>query len=132
MGDCTSRPEFSTEEAHIKERNSINDKEFIYLPTLELLHDYDDKPITTEDEQDEANLQLYTLENQIPKLEKKLSALLLAIPPESGKLLIEIQKGKDIIPNASCIYNPKPYVEVELSPMNMIFSTNQSKAYIPY
>ena len=131
MGDCGSRPDKSLEEAHLKEINPKNNEEFKHMPSLHRVKGYADKSISTADDQDEANKILHSLEKQIPLLEKELERALSESPKEACKLTIEIQKGKDIIPNAICVSNPKPYVRVELFPVKLTFLSSPSCAHIP-
>ena len=131
MGDCASRPKPEDEKTHISRQNHTNDSKFTHMLSFPILNSYNDGPIKTADDLDEAKTQINYLEKQIPILESKLSELLSGKTTNTQKLIIEVQKGKDIIPPVPCIYDPCPYVKIELSPVKIAYRTGISKKFIP-
>lgn len=131
MGDCASRPKEEEEKKHINEKNSPNDNHFIYKISGQVLESPSVKSIQTADDQDKVKESLANVKKQIQELKKKLNALGSVVPAEGSCLMIEIQKGKDIIPSVPCFYDPHPYVQVVLEPVKMTYTTTQGKIFIP-
>jgi C2 domain len=131
MGDCGSRPKPNEEEAHDSHEDHSNDPKFVFKPSMSLLDEYKPKPIKTADEQMQAQVQLKALDDQILFLESSLSKFTSENPPDSSKLLIEIQKGKNLTPNISCLKHALPYVTVELSPGKITYTSSPGKLHIP-
>ncbi|OMJ82191.1 hypothetical protein SteCoe_17144 [Stentor coeruleus] len=131
MGDCASRPKEDEEKKHVNEKNSPNDNYFIYKISSQILENPSIKSIKTADDQDKVKESLAKVKKQIQELKKKLNAISSVAPAEGSCLMIEIQKGKDIIPSVPCFYDAQPFVQVVLEPVKMTYTTTQDKAFIP-
>ncbi|CAG9332280.1 unnamed protein product [Blepharisma stoltei] len=132
MGDCASRPKEEEVNSHIKYKDNKNDKYFIPLVDMPYLKDINNNPITTADEQDQITQYVKLLEIDIKKTEAKIKELRSDPPKNSGsRIVIEIQKGKDIIPDILCFQDAKVYVIVEIQPLKTKFQTKVSKKFIP-
>lgn len=131
MGDCVSRPKEAEENAHSQLENHSNDAEFIYKPALHGLSEYSDKAIKTADDQELASKQLLSINQELPNFQSALASLAPEKACTTSKLLIEIQKGKGITPSIPCFYKPKPFVQIELFPTKITYSSSVNNLHIP-
>lgn len=133
MGDCASRPKDDEVKSHLKYTDTSNDIFFFPLIDIPYLKEINDNPILTADDQDQTNKHIKSLSLDLQKCEKTLKGLKSESSKNSGsKIVIEIQKGKDIFPDIMCFQDAKIYVDIEIVPTNTKFQSKKSRKIIPY
>ena len=131
MGCADSRPDLSQENDHVSKQVHQNDEEFQYPPSIPTISEYSNKPIITADDQTQCFNQISSIKKEMQGVEDLISSLKSKKPTNSSRLTIEVQKGREIFPNTSCIQKPRPFVQVELIPGKITYRTSEAKPFIP-
>ena len=125
MGDCGSRPIQNIDYEQFKIKTALNDKKFIPKIAIPCLAEYSDglfKIIDNDDEQEAINV-IETLDFQIERIKNIILRLYSESYSVESKLVIEIQKAKDIYTEADCFFTPDPFVQIVLDPISVVFKT---------
>lgn len=133
MGDCSSRPSHNEVQAHLKLESSVNDHEFYtepqppaYIFTLRYETTYD--PYAREE-----------MRRQLTRLELDISNLTIQKERycnyqeygDSCVVLVEVQKGADLLFDQVCLQRPKPIVVVSTEPTGSQYETFEGDCGFP-
>lgn len=126
MGSCSYRDVPKVEIDLVN--NSIHDSRFFKRPDLLYLDELNLKNpdlAKLASIMDKIKIDLKALNAFIPYMQKKIQSKF------TPKLLIEVKKAKNIKYKGLCISDPKPFIEIELSPIHIFLKTDTASPDLP-